>query len=55
MAKGGKKIVQAGWSGRRVVSGVICDKRLAAKVKVKVYKRAVRPAMLFGLETVALN
>ena len=37
------------------MSGVICDKRVAAKVKEKVYKKMVRPAKLFGLETVALT
>ncbi|XP_062865903.1 uncharacterized protein LOC134328668 [Trichomycterus rosablanca] len=50
-----KKRVQAGWSGWRKVSGVICDKRVTAKVKGKVYRTAVRPAMLYGLETVALT
>ena len=38
------------------MSGVICDRRVpAARVKGKVYKVAVRPAMLYGLETVALT
>ena len=37
------------------MSGVICDRRLPARVKGKVYKVAVRPAMLYGLETVALT
>ena len=36
------------------MSGVICDRRVPARVKGKVYKVAVRPAMLYGLETVAL-
>ena len=44
-----KKRVQAGWNGRRRVSGVICDWRVPARVKGKVYKMAVRPAMLYGL------
>lgn len=28
-----KKKVQTGWSGRGKVSGVVCDKRVASKVK----------------------
>ena len=50
-----KKRVQAGWNGWRRVSGVICDKRLPARVKGKVYSSVVRPAMLYGLETVAVT
>ena len=36
------------------MSEVICDRRVPARVKGKVYKVAVRPAMSYGLETVAL-
>ena len=50
-----KKIVQAGWNRWRRISGVICDRRVPARVKGKVYKVAVRPAMLYGLETVSLT
>ena len=50
-----KKRVQAGWNGWRRMSGVICDRRVPARVKRKVYKVAVRPAMLYGLKTVALT
>ena len=50
-----KKRVQAGWNGWRKMSGVICDRRVPARLKGKVYKVAVRPAMLYGLETVALT
>ena len=32
-----KKRVQAGWNGWRKVSGIICDRRLLARVKGKVY------------------
>ena len=49
-----KKRVQAGWNGWRRMSGVICDRRVPARVKGKVCRVAVRPAMLNGLETVAL-
>ena len=50
-----KKRVQAGWNGWRKVSGVICDRRLPARVKGKVYSSGLRPAMVYGLETVAVT
>ena len=50
-----KKRVQEGWNGWRRVSGVICDRRLPARVKGKVYSSVVRPAMVYGLETVAVT
>ena len=50
-----KKRVQAGWNGWRKVSGVICDRRLSTRVKGKVYSSVVRPAMVYGLETVAIT
>ena len=50
-----KKRVQAGWNGWRRVSGVICDRRLPTRVKGKVYSSVVRPAMMYGLETVAVT
>ena len=50
-----KKRVQAGWNGWRRVSGVICDRRLPARVKKKVYSSVVRPAVVYGLETVAVT
>ena len=33
-----KKRVQAGWNGWRRMSVVICDRRVPARVKEKVYK-----------------
>ena len=52
-----KKRVQAGWNEWRRMPGMICDRRvgLSARLKGMVYKVAVRPAMLYGLETVALT
>ena len=37
------------------VSGVLCDRKLLARVKGKMYKIVVRPAMLYGMETVAVT
>ena len=34
---------------------MICDTRVPARVNGKGYKVAVRPAMLYGLETVTLT
>ena len=50
-----KRRVQAGWNGWRKVSGVICSRRLSARVKEKMYSSVVRPAMVIGLETVAVT
>ncbi|KAK3555878.1 hypothetical protein QTP86_029812 [Hemibagrus guttatus] len=46
-----KKRVQAGWNGWRKVSGVLCDRKISARIKGKVYRTVVRPAMLYSLET----
>ncbi|KAK3530873.1 hypothetical protein QTP70_003620 [Hemibagrus guttatus] len=50
-----KKRVQAGWNGWRKVWGVLCDQKISARIKGKVYKTVVRAAMLYGLETVSLR
>ena len=50
-----KKRVSAGWNRWRKISGVICVRRLPARVKRKAYSTAVRPAMVYGLETIAFT
>ncbi|KAK3564090.1 hypothetical protein QTP86_007546 [Hemibagrus guttatus] len=50
-----KKRVQAGWNGWRKESGVLCDRKISARIKGKVYRTVVRPAMPYGLETVSLR
>ena len=50
-----KRRVLAGWNGWRKISGVICDRRLPARVKGKVYSSVVRPAMVYGVETVVVT
>ena len=50
-----RRRIQAGWMSWRKVSGVLCDRKLSAKVKGKMYKSVVRPTMLYGMETVAVT
>ena len=47
--------IQAGWMSWRKVSGVLCDRKLSAKVKGKLYKSVVRPIIIYGMETVAVT
>ena len=37
------------------VSGILCDRRISLRVKGKVFKTVVRPAMVYGAETWAVN
>ena len=50
-----RRRIQAGWMSWRKVSGVLCNKKLSAKVKGKMYKSVVRPTILYGMETVAVT
>nr|XP_027232040.1 uncharacterized protein LOC113823570 [Penaeus vannamei] len=40
--------IQSGWQAWRRFSGVLCDKKISARLKGKVYKTAVRPDILYG-------
>ena len=37
------------------VSGILCDRIISLRVKGKVYKTLVRPAMMYGAETWAVK
>ena len=39
-------IIQSGWNNGTRVSGILCDRRIRLRVKGKVYKTVVRPAMM---------
>ena len=47
--------VQSGWKNWKRVSGVLCDRRINAKIKGKVYRTVVRPALMYGAETWTLK
>ena len=47
--------IQTGWMIWKKVSGVLCDRKLSARAKGKMYKSVVRPAMLHGMEMVAVT
>ena len=47
--------VQSGWKNWKRVSGVLCDRRMNVKIKGKVYRTVVRPALMYGSETCALK
>ena len=47
-----RKRVQAGW---RKVAEVMCDRRVPREMNGRLYITAVRPAKLYGLETVVLT
>ena len=38
------------WIKGRQASGILCDKRVPQKLKDKLYRMAIRPAMLYGAE-----
>ncbi|CAK1595248.1 unnamed protein product [Parnassius mnemosyne] len=42
--------INAAWLRWRTLSGILCDSRMPIQLKGKIYKTAVRPAMLYGAE-----
>ena len=51
------KRTQFGWNNWRKISGVLCDKRVPVppRMKGKIHKMIVQPAMLYGMESVPVT
>ena len=47
--------IQSGWKNWKMVSGILCNRRISLRVKRKVYKTVVRPVMMYGAETWAVK
>ncbi|XP_042889472.1 uncharacterized protein LOC122264575 [Penaeus japonicus] len=47
--------IQCGWNNWSKISGAICDRRVPVKVKSKVHKALVRPALIYGLAAAPLK
>ena len=47
--------LQSGWKNWNRVSGVLCDRKMNVKIKGKVYRTVVGPALMYGAETFALK
>ena len=50
-----RRRIQAGWMSWKKASRVLRDRKLLARVKGKMHKNVVIPAMLYGMETVAVT
>ena len=46
------KRTPCGWNNCREMSGILCNKRVPPRVKGKINKMIVQPAMMYGMETV---
>ena len=47
--------IKAAWGKWREVSGVVCDKKMPVKLKVKIYITVIRPVLMYGSEVWALR
>ena len=43
--------IQSGWNKWRKCSSILCDKRIPVRLKSRIQRQVVRPAMLYGSET----
>ena len=47
--------IKAAWGKWREVAGVVCDKKMPVRLKVKIYSTVIRPVLMYGSETWALR
>ncbi len=47
--------IRIGWMKWKEVSGVMCDRKIPVKLKDKVFKTIIRPAMTYGSECWAVK
>ncbi|KAL1448427.1 hypothetical protein WDU94_003661 [Cyamophila willieti] len=47
--------INAAWMNWKKMTGVLCDRRMNVRLKGKIHKTVVRPAMLYGAESWALK
>ena len=47
--------IKSGWKNWKRVSEILCDRGIRLRVKWKVYKTVVRPAMMYSAETWAVK
>ena len=50
-----KQRIKAAWRNWREVTGIICDRKMPRELNCKVYKTVVRPALLYGAESLAVG
>ena len=43
--------ISKAWNKWRELTGVLCDKRIIAKLEVLIYKTVIKPTLLYGNET----
>ena len=47
--------VNIAWSKLKETTGVMCDRNIPTKLKDKMYKMAIKPAMVYGAECWAVR
>ena len=47
--------IKRAWSKWREVSRIVCDKRMALRLKVEIYTSVIQPVLLYGLEVLPLR